>query len=41
MLDGVLIGNNNSDTLKTNGDRPLRIGAGRTNTTHLIFLMEK
>jgi len=30
-VDGVLIGNNNSDTLESNGDRPLRIGAGATN----------
>ena len=30
-VDGVLIANNNSDTLESNGDRPLRIGAGATN----------
>ena len=36
-VDGVLIGNNNSDTLEANGDRPLRIGAGRTNTTAAYF----
>ena len=36
-IDGVLIGNNNSHELKPNGDRPLRIGAGRTNTTAAYF----
>ncbi len=30
-VDGVLIGNNNSDTLTANSNRPLRIGAGATN----------
>ncbi len=40
-VDGVLIGNNNSDTLKANGDRPLRIGAGRTNTTASYFFNGK
>ena len=40
-VDGVLIGNNNSDTLKANGDRPLRIGAGRTNTTAAYFFNGK
>ena len=36
-VDGVLIGNNNSHELKPNGDRPLRIGAGRTNSTAAYF----
>tara|TARA_Y100000389_G_C17454846_1_gene517403 strand:+ start:457 stop:2766 length:2310 start_codon:yes stop_codon:yes gene_type:complete len=36
-VDGVLIGNNNSHELKPNGDRPLRIGAGRTNTSAAYF----
>tara|TARA_B100001142_G_scaffold208693_1_gene206834 strand:- start:37 stop:2406 length:2370 start_codon:yes stop_codon:yes gene_type:complete len=36
-VDGVLIGNNNSHELKPNGDRPLRIGAGRTNITAAYF----
>ena len=40
-VDGVLIGNNNSDTLEANGDRPLRIGAGRTNTTAAYFFNGK
>ena len=40
-VDGVLIGNNNSDTLKANGDMPLRIGAGRTNTTAAYFFNGK
>ena len=30
-IDGVLKGNNNSDTLTANSNRPLRIGAGATN----------
>ena len=36
-VDGVLIGNNNSHELKPNGDRPLRIGAGRTNASAAYF----
>ncbi len=30
-VDGVLIGNSNTDTLTANSNRPLRIGAGATN----------
>ncbi len=40
-IDGVLIGNNNSHELESNGDRPLRIGAGRTNTTAAYFFNGK
>ena len=40
-VDGVLIGNNNSHELESNGDRPLRIGAGRTNATAAYFFNGK